>query len=218
MHTKAYNLISQVQNRFLQVKGISLNERTFIDKAKFRKILRSVLSKSISVESIKKTLDKLYPLSTCEDGESAILRLLEYVSNLEVKTVPNCYAKLIDEISKNTPIVGLIQTQSRSFTASLRCYLEEEVDIFAERDILENLNEECPVIVNIITEIKSHEKKMFMPKEVVDILNVVLDKHEMISKLAEKRKGETDKFTGTEPPTDCYPSLPLHTSKKTIYN
>ena len=54
MHTKAYNLISQVQNRFLQVKGISLNERTFIDKAKFRKILRSVLSKSISVESIKK--------------------------------------------------------------------------------------------------------------------------------------------------------------------
>ena len=76
MHTKAYNLISQVQNRFLQVKGISLNERTFIDKAKFRKILRSVLSKGISVESIKKTLDKLYPLSTCEDGESAILRLL----------------------------------------------------------------------------------------------------------------------------------------------
>ena len=126
MHTKAYNLISQVQNRFLQVKGISLNERTFIDKAKFQKILRSVLSKSISVESIKKTLEKLYPLSTCEDGESAILRLLEYVSNLEVKTVPNCYAKLIDEISKNTPIVGLIQTQSRSFTASLRCYLEEE--------------------------------------------------------------------------------------------
>ena len=85
----------------------------------------------------------------------AILRLLDYVSNLEVKTVPNCYAKLIDEMSKNTPIVGLIQTQSRSFTASLRCYLEEEVDIFAERDILENLNEECPVIVTISTDIKS---------------------------------------------------------------
>ena len=47
-------------------------------------------------------------MSTFEDGESAILRLLEYVSNLEVKTVPNCYVKLIDEISKNTPIARLI--------------------------------------------------------------------------------------------------------------
>ena len=74
------------------------------------------------------------------------------------------------------------------------------MDIFAERDILENLNLECPVIVNIITEIKSHERKMFMPKEVVDILNVVLDKHEMISKLAEKEKVKRINLQEQSPP------------------
>ena len=43
------------------------------------------------------------------------------------------------EISKNTPIVGIIQTDSRSFKATLRCYLEKEVDIFESKDMLEEV-------------------------------------------------------------------------------
>ena len=62
------------------------------------------------------------------------------------------------EITKNTPVVGLIQSQSRVFVASIKSYLDKQVDIFEDKDILDHVNGEVPVMVYIITLIQVYEK------------------------------------------------------------
>ena len=97
------------------------------------------------------------------EGENAIYGLLEFISSLQQTMVPSCYVELLCEITKNTPVVRLIQSQSRVFVASIKSYLDKQVDIFKDKDILDHVNGEVPVMVYIITLIQKYEKTTFLP-------------------------------------------------------
>ena len=75
--------------------------------------------------------------------------------------VPECYITLIYEITKSTPISGIFQTNSRIFVAALKSFLDESLDIFSDRELLDHLNDEVPVIMRILAKIKEFEKKHF---------------------------------------------------------
>ena len=51
------------------------------------------------------------------EGETSMLKLLEYIANKEDKNVPQCYIDLIYELVKNIQVVGIIQGNSRTFRA-----------------------------------------------------------------------------------------------------
>ena len=72
----------------------------------------------IAVADIKIAIKKLKNLVKEKfEGETSMLKLLEYIDNKEDKNVPQCYIDLIYELVKNTPVVGIIQSNSRTFRA-----------------------------------------------------------------------------------------------------
>ena len=120
------------------------------------------------MEKVKTMMKKLKPLLgkeiPCEEG---IYSVLEYICSLKTKKVPECYVDLIHEISKNTPVLGMIQSDSRIFLASLKSYLDKEVDVFDDKDILEHMNGEVPLLVNSINSVKVFEKTIYLPDPLV---------------------------------------------------
>ena len=78
---------------------------------------------------------KLKPLIVDDiEGEKAILEVLEHISGIEDKMVPKCYLEFLYEVTKNTPVVGLIQSQSRISLASIKSFLDKQVDIYEDKD------------------------------------------------------------------------------------
>ena len=47
------------------------------------------------------------------------------------------------------------------FSAALKSFLDESLDIFSDRELLDHLNDEVPVIMRILAKIKEFEKKHF---------------------------------------------------------
>ena len=79
------------------------------------------------------------------EGELMILNLLEFISNLDETLTPSCYIDLLYEMIKNTPIVGILQSNSRVFLAAMKSYLDGSIDIFKDKDVLDHLNDEVPL-------------------------------------------------------------------------
>ena len=61
-----------------------------------------------------------------------MLEFMEYISSKEDKNVPSCYIDVLYEVAKNTPIVGIMQSNSRMFIASLKSFLDGSVNIFED--------------------------------------------------------------------------------------
>ena len=101
--------------------------------------------------------------------------------------VPPCYVDLLREVTKNTPVVGMIQSQSRIFLASIKSYLDNKVDIFEDKDILDHVNGEVPVLVQIISDIKEFEKTTFLPEVVIVLFNSILKFYSNVRKLFVQR-------------------------------
>ena len=211
----------------VDVEGIELRERTIIVQPKVRKVFYGMFSEKksttamptkpaqLSQECIKTAKKKMKTLLVDEyEGENELYRLLEYISNLPEKTVPQCYLDILYEVSKNTPIVGLIQSNSRTFQAALKSYLDGAVNIFEDKDMLDHLNEEVPVIVDMIAAVKKYENEPFLPKVVKDLFNFMLKLFSKVQKLASERFVKPEDFTELEPPTEYFASLPLHSKNK----
>ena len=164
---------------------------------------------------MKGLLKKIKPLIDKEnDGENSLYSVLEHVCDLNEENVPKCYVDLIHEVTKNTPIVGLIQSQSRVFLVGLKSYLDKNVDIFSEKDILDHVNGEVPVLMGLITSLKAYEGTVFLPDKVIDLFNAILSLNLNVRKLAAERFVKSKDFLSVEPKNEIYPSLPLHSSKK----
>ena len=85
----------------------------------------------LSLHSVKVAKKKLKNLLIDEnEGEKKIYELLEYLTNFSEEYIPECYIELLYEVSKNTPISGILQSTSRTFLAALKSYLDEATDIF----------------------------------------------------------------------------------------
>ena len=52
------------------------------------------------------------------------------------------------------PIYGIFQSSSRTFQAALKRILDENLDIFDDRELLDHLFEEIPVMMKILAFIK----------------------------------------------------------------
>lgn len=165
--------------------------------------------KALDVEYIAEAKKKLRKLAKSE-YETAIVDVLEYVEDLEVDQAPPCYINILYEVSKNTPVFGILQSNSRTFLAGLKSYLDGAVDIFADKDMLDHLNNEIPVVMAMIESVRKYEKVTFLPESITNLLNLLLKLYSQGSKMASRRHVETDVFNHPEPPLECFPSLPLH--------
>ena len=129
----------------------------------------------IAVADIKIAIKKLKNLVKEKfEGETSMLKLLEYIANKEDKNVPQCYIDLIYELVKNTPVVGIIQSNSRTFRATLKSFLDGSVNIFEDKDVLDHLNDEVPVVMEMIFNIITHENVSFLPEPVRNMFESLL--------------------------------------------
>ena len=71
-------------------------------------------------------------------------------------------------------VMGMFQSESRIFLASLKSYLDKQVDVFNDKDILEHMNGEVPLLVNIINSVKEFENTIYLPDLLVDLFNAIL--------------------------------------------
>ena len=100
------------------------------------------------------------------EGETKIYEFLEYLSKSLGETVPDCYINLLYEIAKNTPISGIFQSSSRTFQAALKSFLDENLDIFEDKELLDHLYEEIPVVMKILASIRAYEGSIFLPEAI----------------------------------------------------
>ena len=171
----------------------------------------------LSIKKIKAAKKKLKNLLTDDyEGEIEVFNLLEYIGNINQKNVPQCYLDILYEVSKNTPIVGIIQSNSRTFLAALKSYLDNEVDIFEDKDMLDHLNEEVPVIINMLASVKKYENECYLPKPVEALLNFMIKLYSEVHKIAHERFVKAEKYEADEPPTEFFPGLPLHSEQKSF--
>ena len=98
------------------------------------------------------------------EGEKTIYDFLEYLTKSFDETVPDSYINLLYEIAKNTPISGIFQSSSRTFQAALKSFLDENLDIFDDRELLDHLYEEILVVMKILASIRAHEGGTFLPE------------------------------------------------------
>ena len=108
------------------------------------------------------------------EGELMILNLLEFISNLDETLTPSCYIDLLYEMIKNTPIVGILQSNSRVFLAAMKSYLDGSIDIFKDKDVLDHLNDEVPLAVGMMAAVLNYGKDDCLPGPVKDVFNYML--------------------------------------------
>ena len=119
------------------MKGLDCDERTVIFNPTVRRCLFTMFSgakkqaKTFAVPSKPKVLDSIHLKATVKKLKKitttdaiAITDVLEYILSLDEEEVPHCYLNLIYELSKNTPIFGLMQSTSRIFISSVKSYLD----------------------------------------------------------------------------------------------
>ena len=210
------------------VEGLELFERTIFVQPKFRKVLFSLLEgnkksntsgmpckpKKIHIESVKVAAKKCKNLLMEEnEGETKIYEFLEYLSKSLGETVPDCYINLLYEIARNTPISGIFQSSSRTFQAALKSFLDENLDIFDDKELLDHLYEEIPVVMKILASIRAYEGSIFLPEAIKNLLEAMLQLFSKMNKLASERFVKSDTYSGLEPPNEYFPSLPLHSAR-----
>ena len=99
---------------------------------------------------------------------------------------------------------------------SLKSFLDGSVNIFEDKDVLDHLYDEVPVVIEIISKIIKYEKAEFLPEPVRDIFEFMLKLFNQVQKLATLRHVPAKKYIGKEPYTEFFPSLPLHSEKITF--
>ena len=200
-----------------EAKGLELSERTIIENPAVRKLMYSLFNgfkrqtkkpngmpskpkmvESEHLQSARKKINKI----AAKEIEVTIVEVLEYIESLEVDEVPECYLDILYEISKNTPIFGLIQSSSRSFLATLKSYLDGTVDVFQDKDILDHLNNEVPILMSMIGSVRKYEGSTFLPPAVTKLFNNMIKLYSVGLKLATKRHIESNLYQHPEPPLE----------------
>ena len=69
-------------------------------------------------------------------------------------------------------------------------------------------------MVDHFIKIRRFEDTIFLPKEVNNLFDTILDAHQKIHKMAQTRNVQASEFSGEEAPNEYFPSLPLHSSQK----
>ena len=212
-----------------EAKGLELSERTIIENPAVRKLMYSLFNgfkrqtkkpngmpskpkmvESEHLQSARKKINKI----AAKEIEVTIVEVLEYIESLEVDEVPECYLDILYEISKNTPIFGLIQSSSMPFLATLKSYLDGTVDVFQDKDILDHLNNEVPILMSMIGSVRKYEGSTFLPQAVTKLFNNMIKLYSVGLKLATKRHIESNLYQHPEPPLEYFPSYPLHSEAK----
>ena len=142
-----------------------------------------------------------------------ILNLLEFISNLDETLTPSCYIDLLYDMIKNTPIVGILQSNSRVFLAAMKSYLDGSIDIFKDKDVLDHLNDEVPLAVGMMAAVVNYDKDDCLPGPIKDVFNYMLKLLSQVQKLASERFILPETYKDDEPFTEYFPSLPLHSEK-----
>ena len=172
--------------------------------------------KALDSVHIKAAIKKIKNITTAD--AIATTEVLEHILELEEETVPQCYIDLLYEVSKNTPIFGLMQSSSRIFLSSIKSYLDSKFNIFEDKEVLDHLNNEIPVVIAQLQSVRKYESTSFLPPPVVSLFNHVILTYENAMKLASQRYIKPANFSHTEPPLEYFPSLPLHSNQSNFDN
>ena len=95
----------------------------------------------------------------------------------------------------------------------MKSFLDGSVNIFEDKDVLNHLYDEVPVVIDIISKIIKHERAHFLPEPVRGVFEFMLILFNQVQKLATAGHVPAKKYVGKQPSTEFFPSLPLHSEK-----
>ena len=173
---------------------ISLNKETM----SITEILRSRKKKSENFKLVLKILDRIKELSE----------------------VPSCYKDLLMELSKNSPVVGILQITKRQTLKYLRefCIRQKNVRDGNHHQELMLLMSELPAFFPILVRICDLEGSDFLPPDVSGvILSLIKIRLNTFSKSEQRFAEDYIPYDKTEDCTQFYPNHPIHTYPK-LYN
>ena len=135
--------------------------------------------------------------------------------------LPDCYEALLNELSKNSPVCGLLQVTNSTPLKYLRQFALKEVNLrhFDSKDKLKVIQAQLPAFWPILMAVCDYEKSVFCPSDVnqviLQLLKIRRDTFEGPDRFQEDyHKYESDKSHECE----FYPMHPLltHPAKYSI--
>ena len=154
------------------IKGIEAKERTFINQNKQRTILSKLSSSNMSSTDIREAIKLIEKQKTKSKNIIMIRNLLK---RLQQSNIPDGYKLLIKELGKCSPIAILLPSHDSLDYKILSAFLESKHNIFKSFEVTKKVTNAFPLVVKMIQQILNHEKSEFLPADVSEISNLIMN-------------------------------------------
>ena len=166
------------------MKGIEANERTLLDKMNSRKIVMNFCKSEMKLKDIKDAIKKLEKCTNTPVLANLISLLKRFLTKNQV---PKEYFLLFSELSKCTPISVLLPSHDDVEYKLLEMFLAQEFDMFSEYKTTKVITNAFPIITKISQNILTYERTKFLPEDVANIFECMLNLKNKYNELARER-------------------------------
>ena len=186
--------------------GSAHGDRIFLKSSKERDLISSVLTNSIAISEFLKSNN----FSKVSENCQSIVNIMKRLEGLP--ELPQCYVRLISELTKNISTAGILQVTDLSTLKILRNFCLRELNPRQSQyqKELKQLSSQLPAIWDILLSICQYEKATFLPRDVsVCILVLIKIRGEIFSKSPERFTRDYVKYDKNEDnPLHFYPGFP----------
>ena len=209
-------LSSHPEDSSILPQGSKHEERVFLSIKQERDSICQLLTE-------KQTVEEFLSSSNLKSEHGKLIKqVIDRLSKKSSETLPEPYILFLADVSKNTPVAGLIQVTSKKSLLLLRQFCVRQLDVRNGNHSQELyiLNSELPSLWPQLINICEHEESNFLPHDVSKIVLGLLTVRKNTFRNAPQRFSEDyikyeNEFN--EDPTQYYPMHKLLTFPK-LYN
>ena len=185
-------------------QGGFFEDRTFIPNYRDRQMIADLVTSEMDMEDF-------LGVKLQSTGAQLVTDVVRRLAQTE-DVLPDCYTRLFANISKETPVAGLLQVTKKEPLLILMSFAREQIDLSNARNLkdLKMLKNEIPPFWDMVESILKHEKLRFLPKDVARIIMHLVTVRNRTFRQAEKRKTSdyTEWDEASDHPTAYYPDFP----------
>ena len=189
-------------------QSTKFSERTFIAKASERQEILKLLSGSIDMETFVNS-EKVV-----SDNGKLVQDLVRFISSNNPLSIPEVYIQFISDISKGSPVAGLLQVTSIKPLKLLNDVATKQVDILSVENLekLNILQKSLPTFWPHLMNIMRRENSDYLPDSVCKIvIKLIYVRRQTFAKATPHYENDYYKFDAdnTDHSSMYYPVHPL---------
>ena len=145
--------MEQPGGEHLLKQGGFFEDRTFIPNMKDRKVITALVTSEMEMEDF-------VGVKLESPGAQLVTAVVQRLRRNSIEVLPNCYTRLFANISKETPVAGLLQVTKKEPLLILMSFARKAIDLSNASNIndLKMLKKEIPPFWDMLQSILKYEK------------------------------------------------------------